>query len=383
LDIAIDKLSGTSVKDNGRVTQVAAKALKARLCLYRKKYTEAAQLAKDVIATQGLSMYDSFAQTFDISNSNGQNNTEAIWWVNYCSDDNLQGTFSEGTTSPLMGARYGSQAPLISAMSYWMVGGSGVWVTPNTHAPWVQCMPTIAFLNMFNDTIDQRYDVTFRTAWFVNSLTSNYTKQYGQSYGAANGLALGDTSFVTLKNVVTSEYRASKKYRIYDRNDVYDSDGKTIGTRDYFVSTYKFQDNTRATGWEYDSKRDAFVLRVAEMYLIIAEADLMNNNPSEALQYMNILREKRAKTGKASKMDITQSQLNIDFILDERARELAGEQHRFFDLKRTGKLIERVKKYNPDAAGNIQEYHELRPIPQAELDALTNKTEFKQNPGYN
>jgi hypothetical protein len=244
-------------------------------------------------------------------------------------------------------------------------------------------MPTIDFLNMFDENVDQRYDATFRTAWFVNSLTSNYTKQYGQTYGATNGLALGDTAFVTTKYVRSSDYRAKRKYRIYDRNDMYDATGKTIGTRDYFVSTYKFQDNTRATGWEYDSKRDAFVLRVAEMYLIVAEADMLNNNQTEALQYMNTLREKRAIKGKEKQMDITQAQLNIDFILDERARELAGEQHRFFDLNRTGKLVERVKKYNPDAAVNIQDFHKLRPIPQTELDALTNKSEFGQNPGYN
>ena len=48
-------------------------------------------------------------------------------------------------------------------------------------------------------------------------------------------------------------------------------------------------------------------------------------------------------------MEIKPEQLTLDFILDERARELGGEQQRWFDLKRTGKLLERVKAYNPDA----------------------------------
>lgn len=61
---------------------------------------------------------------------------------------------------------------------------------------------------------------------------------------------------------------------------------------------------------------------------------------------------------------------------------LANGLQRFFDLKRTGKLIERVKKYNPDAAENIEDFHKLRPIPQDELDAIINKDEFQQNPGY-
>ncbi len=82
-------------------------------------------------------------------------------------------------------------------------------------------------------------------------------------------------------------------------------------------------------------------------------------------------------------MEIKPEQLTLDFILDERARELGGEQQRWFDLKRTGKLLERVKAYNPDAKVNIKEHHLLRPIPQTQLDAIINKEEFGQNAGYN
>ena len=74
--------------------------------------------------------------------------------------------------------------------------------------------------------------------------------------------------------------------------------------------------------------------------------------------------------------------MNSAFLLEERARELCGEQIRWFDLKRTNKLIEYVRLYNMDAKDNIQDYHMLRPIPQSQLDAITNKEEFKQNPGY-
>ena len=382
LDDAIALLPSAPVKDNGRVTQLAAKAFKARMCLYREKYDEAITLAKEVIATPDLGFYDTFQETFSMENSEGQTNKEAIWWVDYSEDLALNGTFAEGETPPLRD-NGGNGAPLFSSMSYWMLGGCGVWVTPDTAAPWVQCMPTIAFLNMFDETIDQRYDGTFRTAWYVNSLTDNYTVEYGEEYGVPGGLQLGDTAFVTLKYAVTDAYRQSKHYKIFDRNDVYDAEGKTIGTRDYFISTFKFQDNTKPTGWEYESKRDMFVLRLSEMYLLLAEAELQTNHINEAVEYMNTLRMKRALPGKEEEMKITASDMNIDFILDERGRELAGEQQRFFDLTRTGKLIERVKKYNPNAAENIQDFHILRPIPQDELDAIVNKDEFLQNPGDN
>jgi hypothetical protein len=94
----------------------------------------------------------------------------------------------------------------------------------------------------------------------------------------------------------------------------------------------------------------------------------------------------------------------IDYILDERTRELAGEQTRWFDLVRTGKLIERVNLYNgvtarpgninpdgtitgaPQTVPNPQPHHVLRPIPQTQIDAAVDPTreslKYPQNPGY-
>ena len=92
----------------------------------------------------------------------------------------------------------------------------------------------------------------------------------------------------------------------------------------------------------------------------------------------------------SSPMDILPEDVSIDFILDERTRELAGEELRWVELKRTGKLVERVKKYNLYAGSDwtpigkpyIEEYHTLRPIPYAWWSLLSNKEEVAQNPGY-
>lgn len=78
----------------------------------------------------------------------------------------------------------------------------------------------------------------------------------------------------------------------------------------------------------------------------------------------------------------TPANISIDLILDESARELMGEFNRWFDLKRTGKLIERTSKYNQwtKVSGNLKEIHLLRPIPQHEIDR--SQPTISQNPGY-
>ncbi len=123
------------------------------------------------------------------------------------------------------------------------------------------------------------------------------------------------------------------------------------------------------------SKRDAIVFRLAEMYLIKAEAELVTSGSPAALSTLNQLRSVRAIAGKDNSLSGT---VDINTILEERAIEFCGEQQRWFDLKRTKTLIPRVRAYNAQAGGRIQDYHLYRPIPSAQLDAITN---FSPNPG--
>lgn len=129
------------------------------------------------------------------------------------------------------------------------------------------------------------------------------------------------------------------------------------------------------------SRRDIFLARLAETYLIRAEAYIkMGAKQTEAKNDINVV---RTRAGAAT---INESEATIDYILDERAREFAGEYNRWYDLKRTGKLVQYVSAYNPDVPseanmkGSDGQYKVLRPIPQ---DAIgLNSAIIVQNPGY-
>jgi hypothetical protein len=138
--------------------------------------------------------------------------------------------------------------------------------------------------------------------------------------------------------------------------------------------------DTKRANLNFPSIRPVIAFRLGETYLIAAEAAFRIGNMGDAVMYINQLRTRAAyPTGNAAAMQISAADVNIDFILDERTRELCGELVRWLDLVRTGKLIERVKLHNPEAAVNIQAKHVLRPIPQAQLDAVTTGPKYDTN----
>ncbi len=133
------------------------------------------------------------------------------------------------------------------------------------------------------------------------------------------------------------------------------------------------------------------VSRLADTYLLAAEAAFQLGLASEAADLINVIKLRAAYRPEISPAEVTArynvikaapSDITLDYILDERTRELAGEYSRWPDLAARGKLYDRVKTRNPDAA-NIQAHHQLRPIPQSQLDRISdsNKQQY-QNEGY-
>ncbi|WP_270089094.1 RagB/SusD family nutrient uptake outer membrane protein [Sphingobacterium sp. SYP-B4668] len=121
--------------------------------------------------------------------------------------------------------------------------------------------------------------------------------------------------------------------------------------------------------------KDQIYLRLADTYLLYAEILFAQSKAKEAADMINIVRRR------AGASEISSSQVNIDFILDERSRELVLEEDRRYTLLRHQKWIERTRKYNKNGGQYITERDTLFPIPQIVIDAnLTEK--MKQNEGY-
>ncbi|SHG59311.1 Starch-binding associating with outer membrane [Fodinibius roseus] len=123
---------------------------------------------------------------------------------------------------------------------------------------------------------------------------------------------------------------------------------------------------------------DFYAMRLAETYLLRAEAHIGMGNKTLAAKDINVVRERAEAT------PVSPGDVDIDYLLNERVRELYTEEMRLIVLMRMDKLVERTREYNDNPfrqGANIQDHNKLFPIPQQQID-LNNNAEFKQNPGY-
>jgi len=357
LEYAVDNLPPTPAEYR-QVTKPAAEALLAKVHLVLGNWAEAETLAAGVINDYDFGLVTPFANLWDIENDV---NNEIIWAVQY-TDDPLT---NDG----------GNWGHLFFIFDYTFNPAMTRNLTYGR--PWQRFLPTNHLLKMYDRSMDARWDGSFRTVWFADKTAE------------INGFTVnpGDTAIKIVMYPVSDEEKMSKPYWLFDFKDNWIGDVSSyqeIGTnqRRNYPSLLKYMDPLRPSVNATQGRRDFPVIRLAEMYLVAAEAAMQQGKNDVAANYINVIRTRAAMPGKEAEMQVTADDINLDFILDERARELVGEKHRWYDLKRTGKLLERVRMYNLDAAPNIQEMHLVRPIPQTQIDRVSNPDVFTQNPGY-
>ncbi|MVM39676.1 RagB/SusD family nutrient uptake outer membrane protein [Spirosoma sp. HMF3257] len=197
-------------------------------------------------------------------------------------------------------------------------------------APWNGWATVTEFYNSFDDK-DLR-----KKQWLV-----------GQQY-KADGTPLMDDALPMV-------FRPEVEQFVFDAG----ANGRLAGARS---QKYEIQKNNTFT----DQDNDFVIYRLADVYLMRAEANIRLGNTGAALPDLNIIRKR------AGMPDYTT--ITLDELLAERGRELAWEQHRRQDLIRFGQF---TKAWRLKPAS--QDFRTLFPIPKDQLSLNPN---LKQNPGY-
>ena len=354
--------------DYGRATKAAAEHLLAKVYLTKATssskaaddYAKAETYAQNVVSNYGFKLLPDFASVF--SQGAGEINDEVVFSVQYTSDALTNSTGN--TLHLLFGMQYDVQAGMQRDIVY--------------DRPFKRLKPTLYTLEtVFKDRVnDSRYKKTFRDTWLCNTTGGTFTNVFDNSKKSVTFKA-GDTTIFIPGVEWTLAQRAAKPYQVLV---------PSLYNLSLFPTLVKFMDPLRPDKTYEPGSRDYLAFRLADTYLMLAEAQLMQKKTADATKNINMVRRRAAWAGKEAAMEIKEAEMTFEFLMEERGRELLGEQGRWLDLKRWGNLVERVKKYNTDAAANVKETSNLRPIPQTQIDrsekAADGGSTFPQNPGY-
>lgn len=196
--------------------------------------------------------------------------------------------------------------------------------------------------------------------------------------------------FYLSKEKLTDAEKFKRRYYVINIDDLFDNgqyrktDIKVTNDKNMFPGFNKFNwlaDEMYSSNLQKKAG-DVFILRMAEIYLIAAEANQQLGNGAKAAEYLNVLK-KRAARDNTSYEAMKLSSGTQDDVMDEYARELCGEYQRWVLMKRHKDTFkQRLAKGNPRAASNFDESkHYLRPISFNFLSQIDNATEYGNN-GY-
>ena len=406
----------------GRATKKAAYGILARACLARSQYEaagsaeqraffqkayDAAKYVMDNKSSLGISLYATYDEIWQAKNN--KTNTEFLWVVTHSSNSSL----NPNPKNPNRLHLYWSPRLLDRAG---ITSTATTWEYPKESA---LLMPTYYFLKLWKDW-DIRYDVLFQEDFPESNRRGSYTweeamaKNYQSDpdvVAKLTGQVVGNDDIVlsfTKRSVTKQEKLEAAEEGIclvgiddtYSTTEVNPQGGCRI-RKDVKLKYEAFPRFMKYRIWDRNPNgtillaeangnvgfADVPVIRYAEMPLIAAEAQIGLGNQAAAAQIINseIRNARVVKPGHSlEEAQVNANDMTIEWILEERARELCGEWLRWFDLKRTGKLVSYIRQHNPawDENDVVDDHNNLWPIPNTFLDKLQNAEEFGQNPGY-
>ena len=405
LEYAVANLSEINSVKDGEISKPAANMLLSECYLATGNNDKAASAASAVISNPNLALmtqrFGSQAKEdgdvfYDLFRPNNQNrssgNTEAIWVIQF--ETNVEGGANQTSdffwyTSSFWGERF--FAPQVNkfqiiapdgvniSLFNWpigdMTGGRGI----GTHYA-VQHLYKEIWNDDFNDMRNSEYNWPRRFKIHNMSAMDDFPElkaalsdgyfdvdnpRLPAGYSMESGYSGGVTPSTQLPNRFMCGY-STKMTTPFHHPD----------------AQYQNKETYMLSGTGGKTFTDQYFFRLAGAYLLRAEAYVNLGKKAEAAADINVLRTR------ANAKLVTADQMDIDFILDERLRELTCEETRRLTLARCGKLTERILKYNPyfhkenAADGKDYDSHfDLLPIPLSAIQA-NKDAELKQNPGY-
>lgn len=338
LDYAIANLDWIS-EEPGRFTQAAARHIKAKAALWLKDWDTTLNEV-DKIEKSGHFDLISLEEIFNASDLNHKEALMVQQW-----SKNPGGNLSNATPKGNYYAAY-FIAPYRTE-----IGGTAEYACSydNWGYTYGRCLPSPYLFSLYDKDKDMRYQ-----AYYVHQYKNTTNKVI--SYGTAN--------------VNPGDY-----FPLY-------KSGKL--NKNVYPGCIKYGDKWTRTPSETRSYKDVILYRLAESYIMAAEAALMKGDQTLARYYYN-------KTWQRAGNDEFTGTLAMKDIMDEQARELSFEGDRWYFLKRLGILIEQVKLYagDPEIPASITgrtnlpaNPHFVRwPIPEAEIINMGAEN-FPQNVGY-
>jgi hypothetical protein len=378
LKFAVNHLPDITNVVDGKVSSVATNHLLSEIALAIGDHDLAINAASTVINNPAMALTkerfgsrvnepgDVYWDLFQKGNQNRKNgNKEAIFVIQFEADILGGGQSSTRLTGYRMERFHAPNIPLATDPWDRNVIADMIW-TSGTGRGVGWLMPTFHFSNEIWYGNDNQID-------YSDIRVSEYNFPRGILYNNPNGPEKYQGVYFDI-NTAENQY-CLETQGIWSRG-VYPYQTKCTTPNDHpssmIANTATMQLRSEA-GITYT---DWYDMRLAETYLLRAEAYLMKGDLSAAATDLNTI---RVRSGASL---ITASDVTIDFILDERMRELGIEEKRRLTLSRLGKMYENTIKYNVYNAPDIREHHQLFPIPQSEIDANVGAV-LAQNPGYN
>jgi len=380
---AIAVLNDVDKVTDGKLNKQVCQHLLAEIYISLGQYNEAVQQATAVINYPGLALMterfgrrkdlpgDVYNDLFALYNPNRSNgNTEGLFVIqaeyNNPVSSNQRDAIQWAIIPDLGNLRYNetvnnTSAPVIFAYNSMLAGRGVGWIRPTTYF----------FYEIWKD--DWEGDIRNSEYNIIRDIQIDGVAQDHPDYGkwyVKDGYKAKVTQFAdTIRNFFPIIKKATLHHGDFSADWFRkDADGNImispLDGGNYMVN---------ASENPYPAK---YLHRLAETYLIRAEAYIRQNDMQRAADDINQLR-RRAQT-----FEITAADVNIDFLLDERLRELYAEELRMLTLTRMGLLYDRNVKYNEKSGLSIEPYHNLWPIPFQEIERNTEAL-IEQNPGYN